>query len=43
MKPVVYTEEELKEVPAILQEFLESVADGKFIATPSSRCFGCDF
>lgn len=43
MKPVLYTVEELSEVPTIIQEFLEKVGTGKFPANPSPRCYGCDF
>ena len=43
MKPVIYTEKELKQVPMIIQQFLEKVENGNFQATPSPRCWGCEF
>jgi hypothetical protein len=39
MKPVIYTEKELMEVPGILQQFVEKVEAGLFPATPSPRCW----
>ena len=39
MEPVVYTEEELKEVPLIIQQFVERVEKKKFKATPSPKCW----
>jgi CRISPR/Cas system-associated exonuclease Cas4 (RecB family) len=43
MKPVIYTEEDLKQVPTIIQQFVEKVEKGKFPATPSPRCWGCPY
>lgn len=43
MKPVIYTEEELKEVPKIIQDFVNKVEKKEFKATPSTKCWSCDF
>lgn len=43
MKPVIYTEEELAEVPTIIKNFIEKTETGVFKATPSPMCWGCGF
>jgi len=43
MKPVIYTVEELEQVPEILTDYVRRIESGKFPATPSWFCWWCPF